>query len=111
MKDEKEELSQTIVTNNAHLDTEIKQLKDQNEELRRDMNNLLPVGSIIAWVSKPSDNTDPRLVASIPRGWVRCSGTIITEGKWTGYNTPDLNNAKKFLRGGPDKGEREMEGP
>jgi len=85
------QLSQAIQANNIH------------------MNSLLPVGSIIAWVSRPSDRTDPRLTESIPRGWVRCSGTLITEGKWKGQYTPDLNNAKKFLRGGPDKGEREME--
>jgi len=34
-----------LTANNADLNTEMKQL-------RRDMNNLLPVGSIIAWVTK-----------------------------------------------------------
>ena len=94
-----------LTANNADLNTEMKQLR----QVVDNMDNLLPVGSIIAWVSRPSDNTDPRLAASIPRGWVRCSGTIITEGKWKGYYTPDLNNAKKFLRGGPDHSERQME--
>merc|ERR1711962_1461922 len=93
------QLSQAIQDNNAHL----------KEELRQDMNSLLPIGSIIAWVSKPSDRTDPRLSESLPRGWVRCSGILITEGKWKGQYTPDINNAKKFLRGGPDRSERQME--
>ena len=92
-------------------------LKDTNFRQKREIaqlsdviqNSLLPIGSIIAWVSKPSDRTDPRLTESLPRGWVRCSGILITEGKWKGQYTPDINNAKKFLRGGPDTSEREME--
>ena len=94
-----------LSANNAELNTEMKQLRQEVDH----MHHLLPVGSIIAWVSRPSDNTDRHLAASIPRGWVRCSGTLITEGKWKGYYTPDLNNAKKFLRGGPDHSERQME--
>ena len=54
------QLSQAIQANNIH------------------MNSLLPVGSIIAWVSRPSDRTDLQLTESLPRGWVRCSGILIT---------------------------------
>jgi len=116
LKDEKEALGKDIKTNNAHLNMEIKQLKDDKQkintalgQLKENMNILLPVGSIIAWVSKPSSSTSHDLTESLPRGWVRCSGTLITEGRWKGQLTPDINNAKKFLRGGPDGHERQME--
>jgi len=102
LKDEKEELSQTIETNNRHLNTEIQQLKDQRNELRQDMNNLLPVGSIIAWVTKPTKYTSE--LASLPDGWVRCNGDIIPRPSiWAGKLAPDLNGEKRFLRGNSDR--------
>jgi len=102
-----------ILEENTRVKRENQRLRDVIEtsiaQLRQDMNSLLPVGSIMAWISRPSDSTGLHLSEDIPRGWVRCNGTRITEGKWMGQYTPDLNNAKKFLRGGPDKSERQME--
>ena len=66
------------------------------------MNNLLPVGSIIAWVIKPTKYTSE--LASLPDGWVRCNGDIIPKPSiWAGKLTPDLNGEKRFLRGNSDR--------
>ena len=40
----------------------------------------------------------------LPDGWMKCDGSVIMdkESVWFGQRTPDLNNAKLFLRGGQD---------
>ena len=60
--------------------------------------NLAPIGTILAWTPYP--DTNRQNIVSIPNGWVECNGSVITEGIWKGRRTPDLNNAKRFLRGG-----------
>ena len=38
-----------------------------------------------------------------PAGWQRCDGsTILDSSIWAGERTPDLNNERRFLRGGSD---------
>ena len=37
----------------------------------------------------------------IPDCWIPCDGRQISIGDWTGRMTPDLNEANRFLRGGP----------
>ena len=55
-------------------------------------------GAILAWSPYPDiDTPNP---ATVPRGWVLCDGSEITEGDWKGRRTPDLNKSKRFLRGG-----------
>ena len=49
--------------------------------------------------------------SDIPDGWVRCDGAIIPSGSiWAGQHTPDLNSARRFLRGGTDSDALKMEG-
>ena len=55
-------------------------------------------GTILAWSPYPDKDTPNP--ASVPRGWVLCDGSEITEGDWKGQKTPDLNKSKRFLRGG-----------
>ena len=55
-------------------------------------------GTILAWSPYPDKDTPNP--ASVPRGWVLCDGSEITEGDWKGRRTPDLNKSKRFLRGG-----------
>ena len=39
----------------------------------------------------------------LPAGWQRCDGSTIEHPSvWAGKLTPDLNNEKRFLRGGHD---------
>merc|ERR1712215_424750 len=65
------------------------------EKVENDIEKLdLPLGIIIAW-----NNTGP-IDHYI---WQRCDGSKIDSGPLSGNFTPDLNNAGKFLRGGPDK--------
>ena len=60
-----------------------------------------PLGTIIAWVMKPTAGSSN--FTDLPDGWVRCDGTAIPHPSiWAGEFTPDLNNARRFLRGGPD---------
>merc|ERR1739838_1117961 len=56
-----------------------------------------PIGSIVAWVPAYSAKEE------IPSGWQRCNGEEITKGPLKGKLTPDLNMAKRFLRGGSDE--------
>merc|ERR1711962_90766 len=80
------------------IETSIAQLRQDMDN----MNNLLPVGSIIAWVTKPTKYTSE--LASLPDGWVRCNGNIIPKPSiWAGNLTPDLNGEKRFLRGSSDR--------
>ena len=60
----------------------------------------MPVGSIVAWVPRPSVGGDS--TADLPEGWQRCDGSTIPQPSlWAGQLTPDLNSGR-FLRGGED---------
>ena len=65
--------------------------------------DAVPLGTILPWVSVPSPGAPHS--AKLPRGWQRCGGQNIVEGRWGGHPTPDLNTARRFLRGG---GEEDM---
>ena len=56
------------------------------------------IGTILPWSPYPDKDTPNP--ATVPRGWVLCDGSEITEGDWIGRRTPDLNKSKRFLRGG-----------
>ena len=46
----------------------------------------------------------------LPPGWQRCDGSTIEHpSPWAGRLTPDLNNEKRFLRGGHDNEQLTME--
>ena len=55
-------------------------------------------GTISAWTPYP-DKTNPQPI-SLPKCYVLCDGSEITEGIWAGHKTPNLNKSKRFLRGG-----------
>ena len=52
---------------------------DKNADDIANLNNdmaslsLAPIGTISAWVTKPSKDTDEDQLASLPEGWVRCA--------------------------------------
>ena len=58
----------------------------------------LPLGTIISWTPYPDKNTENP--SDVPQGWMLCDGSEIKEGPWAGHTTPDINNSKRFLRGG-----------
>jgi len=68
----------------------------------------LPLGTIMSWVTKVEGyEGDP---ISLPDGWQRCDGSIIeAPSPWAGQHTPDLNNQKRFLRGGSDQEQLTLE--
>merc|ERR1712001_288543 len=72
--------------------------------IRADMDSMKndlvldPVGTIIAWTPSPDANNLDHVI--LPECYVPCDGSEIAEGIWKGRRTPDLNNAKRFLRGG-----------
>ena len=46
----------------------------------------------------------------LPAGWQRCDGSTIEHpSPWAGRLTPDLNNEKRFLRGGHDNEQLSLE--
>ena len=60
-----------------------------------------PIGTISAWTMKVTVSGVE--VGDIPDGWQRCDGSVILEPSiWAGERTPDLNNERRFLRGGSD---------
>jgi len=58
--------------------------------------NEVPIGSIISWFGSFHTGVD------LPSGWQLCNGSTITSGPMAGQETPDLNNAGLFVRGGPE---------
>jgi len=52
---------------------------------------------VVAWFPPPNQEEPPK-------GWVRCDGKVINEGKspFDGENSPNLNGEKLFLRGSKD---------
>jgi len=61
--------------------------------------HIAPLGSIMAWIPRPSEAYGNKL--ELPDGWVRCDGSIIPSPSiWAGIKTPDLNSERRFLRGG-----------
>merc|ERR1712179_867540 len=86
----------------SHLDQSITDLANEVGDLR-----LMPLGTIIAWVSKASNDS---VQTELLPGWQRCDGTQISHPSiWAGKLTPDLNHGKRFLRGGGDKDVLKME--
>ena len=103
---------QDVITNNItqlsqEIDDNRKDIginKDRIDNNKESIDNLemAPVGTIIAWVPKPTKGSSETV--DIPDGWVKCDGSIIPKGSiWAGQLTPDLNNGRRFLRGGQDK--------
>ena len=65
--------------------------------------HLAPIGTISAWVTKPTKETKEDKLVDLPEGWVRCDGSTIPEPSiWAGQLTPNLNGEKRFLRGASD---------
>jgi len=62
-----------------------------------DQTDQSPLGTIAAWVAKPS--LDSEQEREVPDGWVLCDGSTIEKGPWKGGSTPNLNSGH-FLRGG-----------
>jgi len=72
--------------------------------------HLSPIGTISAWVTKPSKETREDEMVSLPDGWVRCDGATIPEPSvWAGQFTPNLNGEMRFLRGASDSNMLTME--
>ena len=68
----------------------------------------LPLGTIISWVTKVSGYQGETV--DLPPGWQRCDGSTIEHpSPWAGRLTPDLNNQKRFLRGGHDSEQLALE--
>ena len=60
---------------------------------------IILLGTILPWVPRPNKDTGNPI--GIPECWVECNGQLITKGIWNGEKTPDLNEARRFIRGGP----------
>ena len=69
----------------------------------------MPLGTILPWVNKPSQ--DSPHTENLPEGYQLCDGSLILEGVWAGLETPDLTSTGKFLRGGSFSEVLDVEGP
>jgi len=103
-----ESTNRRIDENKAYIEQNTNNI-DQNTaniEENKDIINTLhlaPIGTISAWVTKPSKGTREDEMVSLPDGWVRCDGSTIPEPSiWAGQLTPNLNGEKRFLRGASD---------
>merc|ERR1719507_2404363 len=75
---------------------------DENADIINKL-HLAPIGTISAWVTKPTKEAREDEMVSLPEGWVRCDGSTIPEPSvWAGQLTPNLNGEKRFLRGASD---------
>ena len=71
--------------------------------------SMLPIGSIIAW-HRDMLGAEKRLIG-LPPGWVECNGQKIDDPESLYHNLkiPDLNGDERFLRGGKDSGEEQID--
>ena len=69
-------------------------LVDQALTAITDLNSKkLPLGTIIAWISKVGDSTNNSF---IPDGWLKCNGSEIPSPSiWAGKMLPNLNTDKR----------------
>ena len=89
-------------------ETELRTQADTQIQQDIDNINLMPIGSIVAWIIKPTKESMNQTF--LPEGWMRCDGsTIPPPSIWAGPTTPDLNGKKHFLRGGSDSEYLEIE--
>jgi len=85
----------------------MKQMETEVATLGERVSDMSPIGTISAWVTKPSANGQ---TMDLPNGWVRCDGSTIPQPSlWAGQFTPNLNGEKRFLRGGGDGEQLKME--
>ena len=100
------EVSATLTENINAVSSDVLQLRNEvttNLTVFRDEVDvsMAPIGTIIAWTMKVDVNGTE--ANDIPAGWQRCdNSTILAPSIWAGQRTPDLNNGKRFLRGGSD---------
>ena len=102
--DNSDEILRVSTTLTENIDEVYRVLTDEINELSGNLSiaEVLPVGTILAWTMKVEVNGP--YSKEIPEGWLRCDGSIIpAPSVWAGQKTPDLNNDKRFLRGGTQK--------
>merc|ERR1719447_1668713 len=79
-----EETNRRVADNKLSID-DVRMMVDKNPDDIAPLNidiaglNLAPIGTISAWVTKPSKDTTDDQVANLPDGWVRCDGNTIPE--------------------------------
>merc|ERR1712228_359390 len=92
-----------IVKTNRRIDENKAYITQNTVNIEENALHLAPVGTISAWVTKPTKETKEDKLVDLPNGWVRCDGSTIPEPSiWAGQLTPDLNGEKRFLRGASD---------
>jgi hypothetical protein len=74
-----------------------------------DVFGRVPVGSIIAWHETPDNVTLDKSQVGPGERWMRCNNQEVTDKDSPFYKQrlPDLNGAKRFLRGGKSSGHPE----
>merc|ERR1712181_181053 len=97
-----------IDENKAYIEQNTNDIDQNTENIEENTDiigalHLAPIGTISAWVTKPSKETLEDEMVSLPDCWVRCDGATIPEPSvWAGQLTPNLNGEKRFLRGASD---------
>ena len=91
-------LSQEVTNNGAHISENRLRIAENRANIEsnsEDILDLLPVGSVVAWLGADSESS------ILPAGWQRCDGSLILSGPMVETRTPNLNGeAGHFLRGG-----------
>jgi hypothetical protein len=100
-------VSGRVTSNDAHIVTTNLRLQENtaNDEASDAYlaSSLHPIGTILAWLGTYRSATE------LPTGWQLCDGSYINRGPMEGQNTPDLNTAGLFIRGGADNAAGEVE--
>jgi len=77
-------------------------MNNKNSALETSLNGLViaPLGTINAWVTKPSKSSSSS--RTLPTCWMKCDGSVINyqNSPWKGSRVPNLNGGGRFLRGG-----------
>merc|ERR1711862_671390 len=77
-------------------------LTSKSSRLETSLNTMVvaPLGTINAWVTKPSRSSSSS--RNLPTCWMKCDGSVINyqNSPWKGSRVPNLNGDGRFLRGG-----------
>lgn len=93
-------IDQVVADIQAGVNSQIAQVRTDNQNMMSVISNSIPVGTITAW------HKNMRGTPVLPNGWVECNGQILSDSKsvYNGSTIPNLNGEGRFLRGSGSSG-------
>jgi hypothetical protein len=93
-------VDQAVADLQSSVNSQISQVKTDNQNMMTVVSNSIPIGTIVAW-HKNIGGTP-----ALPTGWVECNGQTLSDSQsvYNGKAIPNLNGEGRFLRGSSSSG-------